>query len=104
MSNASQELIEIDIRGQICPSCLLTTLREVNQRQAELKAGEVSLRVKTDSRDATSTIPAAVGNMGYPVTVEKREGYYLILIDGRPRQGAAQAGAEVACPISGLGP
>jgi TusA-related sulfurtransferase len=86
MSNASDELIEIDIRGQICPSCLLTTLREVNQRQAGLKRGELSLRVKTDSRDATSTIPAAVGNMGYPVMVEKEQGYYLILIGGRPRE------------------
>jgi TusA-related sulfurtransferase len=86
MSNLSEELIEIDIRGQICPSCLLTTLREVNQRQDGLKRGEVSLRVKTDSRDATSTIPAAVGNMGYPVTVEKGQGYYLILIRGRPRE------------------
>lgn len=86
MSKLPHELIEIDIRGQICPSCLLTTLREVNQRQAELKAGQVSLRVRTDSRDATSTIPAAVGNMGYPVTVEKKQGYYLILIEGRPRE------------------
>jgi TusA-related sulfurtransferase len=86
MANMPEELIEIDIRGQICPSCLLTTLREVNQHQAGLKRREVALRVKTDSRDATSTIPAAVGNMGYPVTVEKEEGYYLILICGRARE------------------
>lgn len=86
MSDATEELIEIDIRGQICPSCLLTTLREVNQRQAALKRGEVALQVKTDSRDATSTIPAAVGNMGYPVAVEKAQGYYLIRICG-PSEG-----------------
>jgi TusA-related sulfurtransferase len=84
MSNASQELIEIDIRGQICPSCLLTTLREVNQRQVGLKRGEVALRVKTDSREATSTISTAVRNMGYPVTVEKGQGYYLIFIGDQP--------------------
>jgi TusA-related sulfurtransferase len=71
MPDRSEELIEIDIRGQICPSCLLTTLREVNRRQAELRRGEVTLQVKTDSRDATATIPAALGNMGYPVAVEK---------------------------------
>jgi TusA-related sulfurtransferase len=86
MSNASEELIVIDIRGQICPSCLLTTLREVNQRKAALKGGEVTLRIKTDSRDATSTIPAAVSNMGYPVTVEKDQGYYLIFIGDQPRE------------------
>jgi TusA-related sulfurtransferase len=83
MSDTSEELIEIDIRGQICPSCLLTTLREVNLRKAALKQGGVVLRVRTDSRDATATIPAAVGNMGYPVAVEKAEGHYLILISGR---------------------
>jgi TusA-related sulfurtransferase len=86
MSDTSEALIEIDIRGQICPSCLLTTLREVNQRQAALKRREVALQVKTDSRDATSTIPAAVGNMGYPVVVEKAQGYYLIRICG-PSEG-----------------
>jgi len=90
MSDLSQApstaLIEIDIRGQICPSCLLTTLREVNQYQAALRRADVALEVKTDSRDATSTIPAAVGNMGYPVAVDKApEGYYLIRIGGRPR-------------------
>jgi TusA-related sulfurtransferase len=86
MSNGSEELIEIDIRGQICPSCLLTTLREVNQRKGGLKRGEVALRVKTDNRDATSTIPDAVGNMGYAVTVDKEQGYYLISICRRPRE------------------
>ncbi len=86
MSDTSEELIEIDIRGQICPSCLLTTLREVNLRKAALKQGGVVLRVRTDSRDATATIPAAVGNMGYPVAVEKADGHYLILISGRPQE------------------
>ena len=83
MSDTSEELIELDIRGQICPSCLLTTLREVNRRREELRRGGVVLRVRTDSRDATATIPAAVGNMGYPVAVEKADGHYLILISGR---------------------
>ena len=25
------ETIELDIRGQVCPSCLLLTLREINR-------------------------------------------------------------------------
>lgn len=85
MPNLSSPLIEIDIRGQICPSCLLTTLREVNQHQADLKGGEAALRIRTDSREATATIPEAVGNMGYDVTVEKAEGHYLILIQRPPK-------------------
>lgn len=80
MSNRPAPLIEIDIRGRICPSCLLTTLREVNRYQADLKCGETALQVRTDSREATATIPEAVGNMGYAVTVDKAEGHYLILI------------------------
>lgn len=86
MPNPTVRLIELDIRGQICPSCLLTTLREVNQHQTELKRGETGLQVRTDSREATSTIPEAVGNMGYAVTVEKAEGHYVIQIRHRPTQ------------------
>lgn len=84
MSNPPAPLIEIDIRGQICPSCLLTTLREVNRHQADLKRGATALRVRTDSREATATIPEAVGHMGYAVTVDKDQGHYLIRIERRP--------------------
>ncbi len=69
-----------DIRGQICPSCLLFTLREVNEQREALRKGSIQILIKTDNRDATSTIPEAVLNMGYEYTVEKREGYYEITI------------------------
>ncbi len=71
---------EIDIRGQICPSCLLLVLREVNQRHRELLAGDLCLVILTDNRDATGTIPEAVNNMGIAAAVEKRAGYYRITI------------------------
>jgi TusA-related sulfurtransferase len=71
---------EIDIRGQICPSCLLLVLREVNLRHRELLAGDFSLMILTDNRDATGTIPEAVNNMGIAAAVEKRAGYYRITI------------------------
>lgn len=72
--------IECDIRGQICPSTLLTTLRELNRLKAPLREGAVQLVIKTDSRDATSTIPHAARNMGYQVAVEKCLGYYQLVI------------------------
>ena len=74
------EAIELDIRGQVCPSCLLLTLREVNRHHAALAAGRVSLEVLIDSRDATGTIPEAVRNMGLACRVEKTEGYYRATI------------------------
>jgi TusA-related sulfurtransferase len=80
MGASQRELVEYDIRGQICPSTLLTALREVNRRRAELKAGKVCLSFKTDNRDATGTIPEAISNMGYMVKVDKADGYYTILV------------------------
>lgn len=84
---ATVSVIEFDIRGQICPSALLITLREVNQRKQALKTGLVCMRVRTDNRDSTITIPDAVTNMGYAVEVTKDEGHYLVEIRSRAKEG-----------------
>jgi TusA-related sulfurtransferase len=73
-------VIEFDICGQICPSALLTALREINAHKDQLKQGAIELVIKTDARDATRTIPAAVENMGYQVEITKESGCYLIRI------------------------
>lgn len=75
------ETIELDIRGQVCPSCLLLALREVNNHHAALSEGRVRLMVLIDSRDATGTIPAAVKNMGLVAQVEKVDDYYRVGIE-----------------------
>ncbi len=77
------ETIEFDIRGQICPSSLLVALKEVNSRAEGLRQGSVLLCFFTDNRDATITIPESATNMGYGVSIEKREGYYCIVISGK---------------------
>jgi len=74
------DTIDFDIRGQLCPATLLVALKEVNARAQVLKKGSVNLRFVTDNRDATITIPESVSNMGYKVVVEKKEGYYCIII------------------------
>lgn len=74
------ENLELDIRGQVCPSCLLLTLREVNKHHGALSAGRVCLTVLTDSRDATGTIPAAVKDMGLAAQLDKIEDYYRLTI------------------------
>ena len=77
------ETIEFDIRGQICPASLLVALKEVNSRAEKLRQGSLQLCFLTDNRDATITIPESASNMGYDVSVEKKEGYYCIVIAGR---------------------
>ena len=79
--SGKKELIEFDIRGQICPSTLLIALKEMNSRKAEIRNGSVELTFKTDNRDATVTIPDAAENMGYGVSVAREADYYLIVID-----------------------
>lgn len=74
------DVINLDIRGQICPACLLISLKEINKHKGLLRNGEASLIVKTDHRDATRTIPDAATAMGYSVFVEKKKGYYEITV------------------------
>ncbi|MCS6913259.1 MAG: sulfurtransferase TusA family protein [Myxococcales bacterium] len=74
------KVIDLDIRGQICPSCLLLTLRTVNQNCAALRKGECEVRVLTDDRQATGTIPEAVAKMGYRAEVVNTPGGYRIRI------------------------
>jgi len=72
--------IEMDIRGQVCPSCLLLVLREVNRHHQDVVSGELCLTVLTDNRHAIGTIPEAVSNMGITTDVVKNDGFYRITI------------------------
>jgi TusA-related sulfurtransferase len=85
----SQEtkLVEIDMRGQVCPSTLLTALREINARAAELQRGETTLIFLADNRACTHTIPESASNMGYDAQVTKEEGCYRIRIARREGNG-----------------
>lgn len=73
-------LIELDISGQICPSCLLLTLKTVNQHSAALRAGQCEIQVATNDRQATGTIPDALTKMGYRSEVSRIDGGYRIRI------------------------
>lgn len=72
------ETIKIDMRGLMCPSTLLTALREINANKLALKSGGLRLSFLTDNRDATVTIPDAATSMGYEVCVIKEDGCYCI--------------------------
>lgn len=70
--------LEFDIRGQLCPSTLLVALREMNAHVERLNRGTLKLCFLIDNREATVTIPESASNMGYAVSVDKRDGYYRI--------------------------
>jgi len=79
MSDNDNQL-KLDIRGQICPSCLLLTLKEITAHADKINNGEYSVLVISDDRHATATIPDAVHNMGFSSKTEKVDGDYHILI------------------------
>jgi len=72
--------IHLDISGQICPSCLLLTLKELNQHAAAVRAGQTEIVVTTDDRQATTTIPDAVSKMGYSAEVSRVDAGYRIRV------------------------
>jgi hypothetical protein len=79
---AEPAYIQLDIHGQVCPSCLLLTLKALNQHGGAVRAGQTEIIVMTDDRQATSTIPDAVGKMGYQAEVARLENGYRIRIHG----------------------
>jgi TusA-related sulfurtransferase len=82
MAEPGMKTIEYDIRGQICPSTLLTALREINTYQGALRDRAVRLRFLTDNRDCVTTIPESARNMGYAVDVRRERGCYVIEVCG----------------------
>lgn len=79
-SQKRPEVIDIDVRGQICPSTLIIAMDQINTHQESLRQGTVSLLIKTDDRNATVTIPEAATSMGYQVVVTREKGCYEIRI------------------------
>lgn len=71
---------EIDVCGQICPSSLLTSLREVNNHKQSLRDGSLQLDILTDNHDSTNRICEAIDNMGYQVKVEDHNDAFKISI------------------------
>ncbi len=76
------KIIDIDIRGQICPSCLLMTLKEITRNADAIRSGEVHIAVLTDDRQATATIPATAERMGFRAEVRHDAAGYRINIFG----------------------
>lgn len=70
--------IRMDIRGQICPSCLLLALKEVNSHIKMIKDEGCEIVILSDDRHATTTIPEAVEKMGLTTSIVKTtEGFEI---------------------------
>jgi len=80
MSEDNYESVKIDVCGQICPSTLLTALREVNNHKKSLYGGKFRLDILTDNHDSTNRICEAVVNMGYQTDVTEQKNHYRISI------------------------
>jgi TusA-related sulfurtransferase len=74
------QTIQLDIHGQLCPSCLLLALKAMNEHGKSLRQGETEIVVMTDDRQATSTIPEAAARMGYRSDVSQTGNGYRIHI------------------------
>jgi TusA-related sulfurtransferase len=74
------DIIQLDIHGQICPSCLLLTLKALNEHGPDMRRGEAEIVVMTDDRQATSTIPEAATKMGYRSEITRAGNGYRIRI------------------------
>lgn len=74
--------IPLNIFGQVCPSCLLITLKTLNQHSSAIRAGQSEIIVMTDDRQATTTIPAAVSTMGFKTEVSRQNDGYRIRVHG----------------------
>lgn len=78
-----QEVIHLNILGQVCPACLLVVLKEINTHRENLRNGKARLVIRTDHRDTTRTVPESARKMGYAVEVNKVETFYEISIGGK---------------------
>ncbi len=75
-------VVELDLRGQVCPATLLKSLRQLNRMKEELAGRARELVILTDNRYSTNTVSEAAGSMGYEVTVSKDEAHYRIRVTG----------------------
>lgn len=81
MSNEPEaRTIEVDMRGQVCPSTLLVALDNLNRHASGLQNGSIRLLIVTDNREALHTIPATAENMGYATGITKMADRYEIMV------------------------
>lgn len=66
----------LDLRGPICPSCLLVALKALNDNRNRIKKGRTVLVILTDQGDVARMLHHALTATGYDVNVERKEGYY----------------------------
>ncbi len=84
-----QHIIAIDMRGQVCPACLLVAMDSMNKNRIALQKGSAILCITTDNREAITTIPTTARNMGYSSRVLKKERFYEICIGIISPEGVA---------------
>lgn len=80
------KIIQVDMRGQVCPSTLLVAMDSLNRYASDLQSGALRLLIITDNREALHTIPVTAENMGYAAQITNTASHFELLI-GLPDQG-----------------
>jgi TusA-related sulfurtransferase len=78
----TRTVLELDLRGQICPATLLKSLRELNRMKGDLNSGFSRLDILTTNRDSMATVSDAASSMGYKVAVRQDDAHYRLSIEG----------------------
>jgi TusA-related sulfurtransferase len=81
VTEKTRTLLELDLRGQICPATLLKSLRELNRLKGDLNNGCSRLDILTSNRDSMATVSDAASSMGYKVAVRQDDAHYRVSIE-----------------------
>lgn len=67
----NQEIIKLNIEGEICPYPLIKTIQKYQEIKEDLERGKKILEVLTDHPPASENIPREFIKRGFQVIVEK---------------------------------
>ena len=65
------EVIDIDLRGDVCPYPLIVAIKKISEIEDSLKKGEKILRFIIDHPPATRSIPREAEKRGYETELKK---------------------------------
>jgi len=67
----SQEIIQLNLEGELCPYPLILSLKKYNQIKEDINSGKKILEIITDCVAAIENIPFEYKKRGFNVNTEK---------------------------------
>jgi len=69
--NMSQEIVKLNLDGEICPYTLILAIRKSEEIENDLKSGKKALEVIVDHPPIVDNFPAEFKGRGYQVNIKK---------------------------------